>query len=251
MAEPAAVLLINHGSRQPHAAVFANALAATLRREDPQRLVAVSYLELNRPGPAQALRRLIKLGATDVHLVPLLFSAGYHYRIDVPAAIDAALDLQPDLRVQVAPPLLSGSEERLIAALDARLAQAIATNSDGSLSAPPDGLVMLAAGSSDRRARARVANLAEAWGRARGLPAEVAFCDLAGDDVRAAIARLATRRARHIVCGALFLASGRLLDAGRLAAAQAGSDAVAGPLGLEPALIDLIRRRALVPVAAG
>ncbi len=244
------MLLINHGSRAPFAAAFAEALAATLRQERPDRRVAVSFLELNRPSPTEALRRLVEQGTTDVQAVPLLFSAGYHYRIDVSAAVDAALAAQPGLRVRTSPPLLSKTADKLIAALDSRLDEAI----DAAFPlvvAPPDGLVMLAAGSSDPGARARVEELAAAWGRRRGLPCQVAFCDLSGDDVRAAIALLQAGGARHVVCGALFLAQGRLLDAGRLAAAQAGADVIAGPLGLTPALLELVRRRCLEPLAAG
>ena len=249
MADPTAVLLVNHGSRQPHAAAFAEELATALRREKPDRIVAVSFLELHQPSPADALCRLTTEGATEVHVVPLLFSAGHHYRIDLPAAIDAALASAPGLRVHTAPPLLTDSDDDLIGALDARLNEAIDVTPNA---APrhPDGLVLLAAGSSDAPARARVTGLADAWSLARGLPAEVAFCDLQGDEIRAAIALLHARGARQIACGALFLAAGRLLAAGHRTALQAGADVVAGPLGMTPSLTDLIRRRCLEPVAA-
>lgn len=248
MAERSAILLINHGSRQPHAADFANGLAARLRRDDPDRAVAVSFLELNRPSPGDALQQLALEGVTDVQVVPLLFTAGYHYRIDVPAAVAAVRDCHPELRVLIAAPLL-GNAEGLIVALDARLREA--SGPDGSAEEVPDGLVLLAAGSSEPRARASVAALAEAWGRVHRRPAEVAFCDLAGDDVRAAIMLLHARGARRVACGSLFLASGRLLAAGRRAARDAGAIAVAGPLGMTPALVDLVRRRCLEPIPAG
>ena len=66
MAERSAVLLISHGSRQRHATVFTNDLAAALRRDDPERIVAVSFLELNQPSPAEALRQLIAGGTIDI-----------------------------------------------------------------------------------------------------------------------------------------------------------------------------------------
>ncbi len=249
MADRPAVLLVNHGSRQPHAAAFVEELATTLRRDEPGRVVAVSFLELNAPTPAEALRRLALEGVSEVQVVPLLFSAGYHYRIDLPAAVDAALACAPDLRVRTTPPLLTDSADDLIGALDTRLGEAI------ELAVPPttrpDGLVLLAAGSSDERARSRVTDLADAWGRAQGLPAEVAFCDLQSDDVRAAIAMVAARGSRQIACGALFLAAGRLLTSGRRAALQAGAIAVAGPLGMTPALTHLVRRRCSEQLAAG
>jgi len=250
MAEHTAVLLINHGSRQPHAAVFAEELAGMLRRDEPARTVAISFLELNEPTPGQALRQLVRGGRTNLRVVPLLFSAGYHYRIDVPAALDAVWESHPRIQVRIAAPLLVDSDEELIDALDARLSEttSVATPQPA---ANADGLVLLAAGSSDHRARAGVAALAYNWGLSHGLPAEVAFCDLRGDEVRTAIALLHARGARRVACGSLFLATGRLLEAGRRAAFEAGAKAVAGPMGMTPALVALIRRRCYEPVAAG
>jgi len=146
--------------------------------------------------------------------------------------------------------LLSGADAEIVAALDARVSEAIREQPSGTQRAP-DALVLLAAGSSDEKARARVGDLAQAWGHAHGLPAEVAFCDLRGDEVCVAFALLQARGARHIACGSLFLASGRLLEAGRAAAVHAGAEIVAGPLGLTPALVDHVRRRCLQPMTAG
>jgi len=250
MVERPAVLLVNHGSRQPFAAAFAEELSAALRRDVPDRIVAVSYLELNRPSPAQALRRLASEGTTEVQVVPLLFSAGYHYRIDISAAVDSALTAQPEMRVRTAAPLLHDSDDALVTALDARLDEAMEALPSGA-PGTPDGLVLLAAGSSDAAARTRVAELGHTWGLSHGLPAEVAFCDLRSDEARTAIALLQARGARQIACGALFLAAGRLLAAGRRAALQAGATVVSGPLGMTPALTDLIRRRCSQPLPAG
>lgn len=249
-----AVLLINHGSRQPHAAAFVRELAETLRRDDHTRTVAVGFLERNRPTPGQALGELARGGAGRVQVVPLLFSAGYHYRIDIPAALDAAQEVHPAVQVEIAPPLLADSDS-LVEALDARLSESAGGHGSaesGWLEArPPDGLVLLAAGSGDPHARARVSELADTWGRSHGVPAEVAFCDLRGEEVRTAVAKLVARGADRVACGALFLASGRLLDAGHQAALAAGAVTVAPALGMTPALVDLIRRRCWEPVPAG
>ncbi len=249
MADRRAVLLVSHGSRQPHGARFAQDVATALRHDDPGLVVAVSFLELNRPSPGQALQQLVANGQDEIQVVPLLFSAGYHYRVDVPAALDAVREFHPELQVRTAAPLLTDAETDLIAALDTGSSQKASARTRSS--APPDGLVLLAAGSGDPRARAQVNQLARAWGRQRGLPSDVAFCDLHGADVRAAIARLRARGAQQVVCGSLFLAAGRLLDAGRRAALEAGAGDVAGPLGTTPALLELIRRRCLEPAAAG
>jgi len=250
MAEHPGVLLVNHGSRQPHASVFAEELAARLRRDDPARPVAVSFLELTEPTIGQALRQLVAGGTTTLRVVSLLFSAGYHYRIDLPAALDAVRESHPRIRMRIAAPLLAGSDDDLIDALDARLSETTRGASPHP-AASADGLVLLAAGSSDPRARARVTELAHNWGLGHGLPAEVAFCDLRGDEIRTAVALLRARGARRVVCGSLFLATGRLLQAGRRAALEAGAQAVAGPMGMTPALVRLIRRRCYEPVAAG
>lgn len=243
------MLLISHGSRQPHGARFAHAVAKALRHDDPDLVVALSFLELNRPSPGQALQQLARRGHEQIRVVPLLFSAGYHYRVDLPAALDAVRERQPRMEVRTAAPLLSEAGIELIAARDARLSQtpSATTTSPGR----PDGLVLLAPGSSDPDARAQLSALATVWGRERGLPSDVAFCDLRDADVRAAIARVRARGARSVVCGSLFLAAGRLFDAGHRAALDAGAQSVAGPLGTTPALLDLIRRRCFEPAAAG
>lgn len=249
MADHRAVLLVSHGSRQPYGARFAQDVATALRHDDPGLVVAVSFLELNRPSPGQALQQLVANGQDEIQVVPLLFSAGYHYRVDVPAALDAGRELHPGLLVRTAPSLLSDAETDLIAALDTGVSQTASARSRSS--GTPDGLVLLAAGSGDPRARAQVNQLAQAWGSQHGLPSDVAFCDLRGSDVRAAIGRVRARGARYVVCGSLFLAAGRLLDAGRRAALDSGAQHVAGPLGMTPALLGLIRRRCLEPAAAG
>lgn len=253
MAERPAVLLISHGSRQPHAAAYAHRVAATLRTDDPAREVAVSFLDVDGPAPGAALQSLLRRGADLVQVVPMLFSAGYHYRVDVPAALDAVRESHPHVHVRMAAPLLHESQTELVVALDARLRDASSANGrrNGSAAKSPDGLVLMAAGSSDPRARERVTELAHTWGRERNLPAEVAFCDLRGGEVRAAIALLRTRGVLSVACGALFLANGRLLEAASQAAVDAGAGTVAGPLGTAPALLELIRRRCLEPVAAG
>lgn len=256
MAEPPAVLLIGHGSRQPHGARFIDELAATLRRDEPGRPVGVGFLELAEPTPAQALTALALGGATRVRVIPLMFTAGQHYRIDVPAALDAVRDSHPRLVVTTAAPLLGAAEDEddLLAALDTRLAEsrrAGRTALPSSWPPAPDGLILLAPGSSDPHARARVSELAHSWGGRHGVPAEAAFCDLRGGEVGVAIALLQARGARLIACGSLFLAAGRLLDAGREAAFAAGAAAVAEPLGGTPALVELIRRRCWEAVPAG
>jgi len=249
MADRRAVLLISHGSRQPHGAEFAHSVANALRREGPGSAVAVGFLELDRPSPSHALRQLVGSGYDQIQVVPLLFSAGHHYRVDLPAALDAVRESHRWIQVDTAAPLLTETETDLVAALDARLSQTLPEGTG--LSGIPDGLVLLAAGSSDPGARAQVRELSQAWGRRHGLPAEVAFCDLRGREVRSAIALLQAGGARQVACGSLFLAAGRLLDAGQRVALDAGAQAVAGPLGTTPVLLDLIRRRCLAPVAAG
>lgn len=248
MADRRAVLLVSHGSRQPYAAAFAREVADALRHDDPGRAVAVSFLERNRPSPDHALGRLVRGGHDPIQVVPLLLSAGHHYRVDLPATLGSVPALTPGLRIGTAPPLLSDSGAEVIRALDDRLGQT-AMGGDEPLG-EPDGLILLAAGSSDPSARSRVGELAQEWGGNHDLPTEVAFCDLRGDDVRMAVAALHARGARQIACGSLFLAAGRLLDAGRRVAFEAGVQAVAGPLGTTPAMLELIRRRCYEPATA-
>jgi sirohydrochlorin ferrochelatase len=222
------VVLVAHGSADPRAAVHTRALA---------RLVDAvpAYLDHAGPRPGEVLFSLARAGQRAAVLVPLLFTAAYHNRVDIPAALAAARADGLDLDVAVADvlgPVDGVVPPELLDALCHRLA--------GSF----DGLVLAAAGTRDAAAREAVSLVATALGDRFGVPCAAAYASAAGPTPGESVALLRAAGCRRVAVSAYFLAPGRLYDAASAGARAAGAVAVAEPLGAEPALARLVRRRA-------
>jgi sirohydrochlorin ferrochelatase len=221
-----AVVLVAHGSRDPRAAAATSALARAVRRARPDWDVHTSYLDHAGPRPLDVLA---SLGERRAVLVPLLLTAAYHGRVDVPAVIEAARPLAVDVSLAevlgpVSPLLLDGLVRRL---------------GDPGL----DAVVLAAAGTRDAAARATVAEAAQALGERLGVPAAVAYASAAPPTAGAAVERLRAFGARRVAVASYFLAPGRLYDVAAESALAAGAVSVAPPLTDAPELVRLITGR--------
>ena len=112
-----AVILFAHGARderwsEPFARVMSKVRAAT-----PGLLVEVAYLEHLEPSLEQAARRLAKLGAISIVVIPLFLGRGGHLRIDAPRLIAAAQAALPGVVIVMAPS--AGEDDSVIDALAA------------------------------------------------------------------------------------------------------------------------------------
>ncbi|MEV6813893.1 CbiX/SirB N-terminal domain-containing protein [Micromonospora sp. NPDC051296] len=232
------VLLVAHGSRDPRAADATRALARAISAARPGTPVLASWLDHTEPTPTQALRRLAAAGEPRAVLVPLLLTAAYHRRVDIPAAVAAARQAGPPIRVRITDvlgPVAGEVDPTLLAGLRRRLAEA----EPGRF----DALVLAAAGTRDPGARASVGRVAQALGAALGTPTRISYASAAPPAVGAAVARLRARGARRVAVAAYFLAPGLFHDAVTAAARDAGAVAVAAPLTDAPELVDLVLRR--------
>jgi sirohydrochlorin ferrochelatase len=162
-------------------------------------------------------------------LVPLLLTAAYHGRVDLPAVIRAAESLP--VRV-TASDLLGPASPLLLAGVSRQLP-----------SAGLDAVVLAAAGTRDDAARQTVADAATALGRSLGLPSAVSYASGPGARAGEAVTRLREAGARRVGMAAYFLAPGLLYDASVEAAREAGAVAVAEPLGAVPELVRLVGAR--------
>lgn len=230
-----ALITLSHGSRHPAAAPHVEALtrAAGLLAGVP---AMAAHLEFNVPTLEAAAQELAQRGVRDAVVVPLLFTEGYHQRVDVPSAIHRA-SAASGLFLRRARGLGTGED----------MAQLLAAQ----VPAGSDKVVVYSVGSSDEQANDAVANLARRVGELTGCDAEVAY---ATRDARAAHASRGDSRNREAgriassshseVVVPLFVSPGLLLD--RLAShsdnpSNPQHQKVLPPLG--ESLADIVSRR--------
>jgi sirohydrochlorin ferrochelatase len=218
------LVAVAHGSRRPAAQARVGELLAAIRAARPGLDVRESYIELAAPLLPEVLRALSRPAV----VVPLLLGNGYHIAHDVAgvaAAHGHALPCAPAL----------GPDPLLVEALADRLAAAEPdTPSD-----PVGPVVLAAAGSSDRRSHADVEATARMLALRLGRPVVPAYNTAARPSVGQTVAAL-----REVGHGCISVAS-YLLWPGRFAAevAACGADFVAAPIGVHPALVELVLAR--------
>jgi sirohydrochlorin ferrochelatase len=228
------VVLVAHGSRDPRAAVATTALTRAVRAARPDWDVRPAYLDHAGPRPLDVLAAL---GRRRAVLVPLLLTAAYHGRVDVPAVLEAARPLPVDVSLA---DVLGPASPLLLDGLVRRLGDR-----------PLDAVVLAAAGTRDAAARATVAEAADALGARLGVPSRVAYASAAPPTAGAAVAGLRALGARRVGVSSYFLAPGRLHDAAVASAIAAGAAAVAPPLTDAPELVRLVEDRVERALDAG
>ncbi len=154
-----ALLTLSHGSRHPAAAASVEALTRAAG-ELTGAPAAAAHLEFNDPPLEQAARSLAEQGVREAVVVPLLFTEGYHQRVDVPAAL-AQASAASGVTLRQARGLGTGEDMARL------LAQQVPEDTDT--------VVVYSVGSSDERANAAVADLARRVGELTGCAAEVSF----------------------------------------------------------------------------
>lgn len=232
------VVLVAHGSRDPRAADATRALARAVSAARPGTPVFASWLDHTDPGPTEVLRDLAVAGHRRAVLVPLLLTAAYHHRVDIPAAVAAAARSGPPLTVRVTD-VLGPADDTTDPGLLAGLCRRLGETRPGRF----DALVLAAAGTRDARARRSVGRVADALGVEFGVPCRVAYASAAPPAAGVAVSRLRASGARRVAVAAYFLAPGLFHDAVTQAAVTAGAVAVAAPLTDAPELVELVLRR--------
>ncbi|WP_166139334.1 sirohydrochlorin chelatase [Nocardioides ochotonae] len=236
MAAPALVALA-HGSRDPRSAQTITALVDEVRAMRPDLRIEQAFLELSRPSFQTVVDRLVKAGHEEIVVVPLLLTDAFHAKVDVPAAIEAATQRHPGLKIRAT--AILGLETRFLEVLDERLRAALSQARVREL----DALVLAAAGSSDPLANQAVARLARVWGSHHKLPVTAAFASAAPPAAGEAVRAFRAEGRRHIAVASLFLAPGFLPDRAAELALEAGAVAVSDPLGAHPEVARTILAR--------
>jgi sirohydrochlorin ferrochelatase len=233
------LVLVAHGSRDPRAARATRALVRAVAAARPGLDVRASYLDHTLPHPGQVLSVLEAAGHERVTLVPLLLTAAYHGRVDVPDVVRSAraagLRMPVALAGVLGPSAAGPVDEPLLAGLRRRLAAA---------GSGFDAVVLAAAGTRDEAARQTVVRAADALGESLGVPARVAYASAAAPTGAEAVAQLRAAGAERIGVAAYFLAPGLLYDTVTRSAVEAGAVAVAQPLEGASELARLVLARA-------
>lgn len=234
-----AAVLVAHGSADPAAAATTRALARAVAATRPGLVVRPAYLDHAGPRPGRVLGELADAGHTGAVVVPLLLTAAYHRRVDLPAVLAEARAGGLRLPVAVADvlgPVAGVVPAPLLAALRTRLSELRPRSGY-------DAVVLAAAGTRDRAARATVATAAAALGETLGMPCRAGYASAAAPTVDSAVRMLRADGGRRVAAAAYFLAPGRLYAVAADSARTAGAVAVAEPLGAAAELSHLVLAR--------
>lgn len=251
---PPPLVAVAHGSRDPRAAQVVTDLLDRVRRRRPELPVHGAFLDHMAPSPARVLEGLAGEGATAAVVLPLLLTAAYHSKIDLPGVLRRVRTDRPELSVRYGDTL--GPHPALLDVLRARLAEAGAEEPD-----PSTAVVLTSAGSSDSTANATIIGMAARWAadartNGSGWHSVVpAYASAASPDPAAAVADRFAAGARRVVVASYFLAPGYFADQVAEAAYAAGAEVVSPVLGPADALAELVLRRydaagTAVPAAA-
>jgi sirohydrochlorin ferrochelatase len=236
-----------HGSQDPRAAATVEALLGLVRRRAADRGypgldVRAAYLGHAAPSLGQALGSLDRPAV----VLPLLLTAAYHSKADIPGLLREVRTARPRLELTYGRPL--GPHPLLLEALDRRLAEA----AGGEPEPGEVAVVLAAAGSSDPAANAVIAETAARWRSARGWQAVVpAYASAASPTPGQAVAAALRGGARRVVVASYLLAPGLFADQIRRDSLAAGASAVSGALGAAPEIADVVLSRYAESLAEG
>ncbi len=243
-----------HGSSDPRAAASVDTLLSLVRARAaaagyPGLDVRAAYLGHAAPALAQAL------GAVDgaAVVLPLLLTAAYHSKTDIPKVLHEVRRARPRRSISYGRPL--GPHPLLRRALERRLAEA----DDGSVrtaaAAPSAGttaIVLAAAGSSDPAANAVITEQAERWQAERGWRAVLpAYASAASPTPAEAVAAARRSGARRVLVASYLLCPGVFADQVRSDCLAAGADAVSPVLGGAPEIADIVLGRYAESLTSG
>lgn len=225
------------------------ALADAVRSRAPGVEVRAAFLDHCAPSLPQALASLAPSPPAPYQCValPLLLTAAYHSKADIPARLAAATAAQPGLDVISADPL--GPHPLLLTGLERRLREAGVAD-DSARERAATSVVLAAAGSSDPSANATIASLAARWGSSRGWRAVVpAYASAAGPRPDEAVRALRRSGAPRVAVATYLLAPGYFADKIRDDALGAGADVVSAALGAAPEVAGVVLDRYRAAVA--
>jgi len=239
MPEPVLVA-VAHGSQDPRASATVGELMAMVAERARRRGLGAldlrtAYLGHAPPSLPQVMST-IEAGRR-VRVLPLLLTAAYHAKADIPRLLTRVASDFPRLQVCYGDTL--GPHPRLLRALERRLAE---EDPDGDRART--GVVLAAAGSSDPEANASIGRLAAQWqDRAGWLAVRPAYASAADPSPAAAVTGLLQAGVPRVVVATYLLAPGLFADRIRTSSLAAGATAVSPALGACAEVADVLLDR--------
>ncbi len=252
-AGPPPLIAVAHGSSDPRAAASVGTLLDLVRQRAetagfPGLDVRAAYLGHAAPSLAQALATVDSDHRDgDAVVLPLLLTAAYHSKADIPGALREAHTAHPRLAVSYGRPL--GPHPLLLRALERRLGE-IAGGAE--LDPRETAVVLAAAGSSDSAAGGVIAGLAARWQARRGWRAVLpAYASAATPTPPDAVEAARRAGARHVLVATYLLSPGVFADQVRQDCLAAGAAGVSPVLGAAPEIADVVLGRYAETLADG
>ena len=239
MPEPVLVA-VAHGSQDPRASATVGELMAMVADRAARRGLGApdlrtAYLGHAPPSLPQVMST-IEAGRR-VRVLPLLLTAAYHAKADIPRLLTRVASDFPRLQVSYGDTL--GPHPWLLRALERRLAE---EDPDGDRART--GVVLAAAGSSDPEANATIGRLAAQWqARAGWLAVRPAYASAADPSPAAAVTGLLRAGVPRVVVATYLLAPGLFADRIRTSSLAAGAIAVSPALGACAEVADVLLDR--------
>jgi sirohydrochlorin ferrochelatase len=242
MPEPVLVA-VAHGSQDPRACATVGELMAMVAERATRRGLRepdlrTAYLGHAPPSLPQVMST-IDAGrrAREVRVLPLLLTAAYHSKSDIPCLLTQVSSEFPRLQVSYGETL--GPHPRLLRALERRLAE-----EDPGADHARTGVVLASAGSSDPEANATIARLAAQWQDHAGwFAVRPAYACAADPSPAAAVTGLLQAGAPRVVVATYLLAPGLFADRIRASSLAAGAAAVSPALGACAEVADVLLDR--------
>ena len=122
--DPAALLVMVHGSPRPESNDAMFAVVEQVRARAVYPLVSVGFMECNAPSIPDAIDGLIEAGARSVVAVPYFLHTGNHVADDLPSALEEAQLKYPDVKFSMGDYL--GHDAVIADVLMARVREAVA-----------------------------------------------------------------------------------------------------------------------------
>ncbi len=96
-----AILLVDHGSRDPDTRKHLPAVAARIAAARPDWMVRHAHMEFGTPDVAEGIERCVADGATEIHVHPFFLNEGMHVRETIPELVAAERARHPDVEIDV------------------------------------------------------------------------------------------------------------------------------------------------------